>query len=468
MAATIEILSNTRCHVTGLSDGLLRDLDAALAMPIPGARYSPRVRSGFWDGKKHLFYKATCNFPRGLLQRVQALLDEAKVTYTVDDLRKRPALAPVALDKIKPGMLKGITLRAYQVEAARRALAAERGILWLATNAGKTEVACAMMKVLKECHVLFLVHKKALLNQTISRIAERLGTIEEHIGRVGDGCWSPKRITVATIQTLARKGARHEAAKRLLKETDVLFVDEGHHTRSNTWYAVCAMCPAQFRYILSGTPFGSGNGLMVEAAVGPVVARVSNGELIDLGVSAMPTIEMLPVEEPVIDPLASWEEVYKEGIVTNTARNGMIAEKARGFAKEKKPTLILIRELWHGDLIREALEALKVKCSFVHGEMPISRVEHEKARFEDGKIPVLIASPIFDEGIDVPAIKALIVADGGKSVRATLQKIGRGLRQKDGENVLAVVDFADLTHRWLSRHSLDRIAIYEEEGFSVK
>lgn len=473
MKVTITIMNHTRCQL-GFKGGTTKEqnkviklVDEALAIDIPGSHFIESTRQGLWDGRRHLFSKAANTFPAGLRKRVRTLLKEA--TYKVKTIDQRKLLPDPNLKLLTPGMLKGITLRDYQLESARKALEVGHGILWLATNAGKTEVASAMIKVLYEHRTLFLVHKKGLLEQARERIAKRLGTIEEHIGTIGDGRFEPKHITVATIQSLTRKG--HPAKMKLiaayLKTIVVLFVDEGHHTKATTWYKLINRIQAQFRFILSGTPFGNENGLMVEACVGPVVVRVSNAKLIKLGVSAKPTITMVEVTEPEIE-LGSWDEVYKAGIVLNTQRNQLIVKSAQTYAKAKQPCLILVKELWHGDNIVTMLKSLGLTHAFVHGKMPQSAITKEKVRFEKGHYDVLIASPIFDEGVDVPAIKALIVADGGQSVRAVLQKIGRGLRQKSGDNTLQVTDFADLTHKWLAKHSLERLSIYEGEGFDVR
>lgn len=472
---TIELLSNTRCRVTGLAEKHVKLLDDALALEIPGSRFNPRVRNGLWDGKRHLFSATRGTFPRGLLARVKALFVEMGVEYKVKDLRKNKA-KPADLSKLSKTMLKDpeaghITLRSYQVKAARRALKRGHGILWLATNAGKTEVACAIMSVLKHERALFLVHKKALLAQARERMAKRFGTIEEHIGVIGEGKFDPKHFTVATIQSLTRKmpPAKQRIVRQYLGTIRQLHVDEGHHTKATTWYKLIQRIDAPWRFLYSGTPFGNDNGLLVEASVGGVVARVSNDKLIKLGVSARPTIQMVTCDKPELKDGLQWDEVYKHGVVNNAHRNDLIAKHARRFAKQGKPVLILVRELWHGDNIINALAAYDVKALFSHGQMPLSAIEKNKALFEAGRAPVLVASTIYDEGVDVPAIRALIVADGGQSVRAVLQKIGRGLRQKkDGANVLDVIDFADLTHRFLAKHAQERLAIYEAEGFTVK
>jgi superfamily II DNA or RNA helicase len=473
----IEVLTNTRCRVRGLDTKTTNLIDDALAMEIPGSHFVEGVQHGAWDGRRHLFYVPTCTFPKGLKKRVKDLLTEAGVPFKMRDLREK-VLPPAKLDRLKPGMLKGVSFDknnpdgidySYQLRAVRKALKRGHGILWLATNAGKTECAAAIIKTLSEHRCLFLVHKKALLAQTRKRLAARFGTVEQNIGIIGEGRFEPKHITVATIQTLTRKTTKQKKAiiAKYLKSIELLLVDEGHHTKATTWYRLINRIQAQYRYILSGTPFGSGNGLMVEAAVGPVVAKISNNKLIKLGVSARPVITMHSVDEPQVES-GSWDEVYKNGIVLNVKRNEMVVSSAVDYVKRGLPTLILVKEIWHGELISEMLRALKQKHAFVHGSMSMDAIETQKQRFESGKNDILVASPIFDEGVDVPAIRGLIIADGGKSVRSALQKIGRGLRKKKGSNALEVTDFADCTHKWLAKHSMERLSIYEAEGFEVR
>ena len=72
-----------------------------------------------------------------------------------------------------------------------------------------------------------------------------------------------------------------------------------------------------------------------------------------------------------------------------------------------------------------------------------------------------------DEGVDIVSINALIMAAGGKSQITTLQRIGRGLRHKKGENTLLVLDFLDKTNSYLEYHSKRRMKICKDEGFKI-
>jgi superfamily II DNA or RNA helicase len=481
--ATVTRLSNTRCSVsfgypgweekaaTKARKRILGLLDDALAIDQKGSNFNPSVQQGLWDGRRHVFHRneEDGTFPAGIIGRVKALLreDGYRVMRT-RDRRARPH--GVTELEISDDMLAGITLRDDQLRVIAAALEAGCGLLHVATGGGKTACAAAIVKALRK-RCLFLVHTKQLLRQAREQLARFLGTIEEHVGVVGDGRFDPKHVTVATVQSLTR--ARGDAQKRViakyLKTVDLLILDETHHASAKSFFRLVQRIDAPWRYGMSGTPFGlaDGKGLLVEAAFGPVVSRVTNEELIELGVNARPTIRMLEVSEPRLADGLSWQDVYKAGIVLNETRNALIAEAALGFSEKRWPTLVIVRELWHGDKICELLASAGVPHAFVHGQMPTDEVERQKFRLTSGKIRVLVASPIFGEGVDIPSVRALIIADGGQSVAAVLQKIGRGLRKKQGDNRVDVVDFADTTHKWLARHSQERLSMYEGEGFQV-
>jgi len=84
-----------------------------------------------------------------------------------------------------------------------------------------------------------------------------------------------------------------------------------------------------------------------------------------------------------------------------------------------------------------------------------------------GELDVLIASRIFDQGIDIPDLDALVLAGSGKSSARALQRIGRVIRKGKDKKDAIVVDFLD-NCRYLRDHSMIRKKIYETEpGFKI-
>jgi len=90
----------------------------------------------------------------------------------------------------------------------------------------------------------------------------------------------------------------------------------------------------------------------------------------------------------------------------------------------------------------------------------------------DGTYPVLVASGIFNTGINIPPIRTVINAAAGKSVTETVQRAGRGLRQspETGKTKCRIIDFMDDEPKYLRRHAKMRRRTYFEMygGFCVE
>ena len=94
--------------------------------------------------------------------------------------------------------------------------------------------------------------------------------------------------------------------------------------------------------------------------------------------------------------------------------------------------------------------------------------EEAKQRLEDGEINCIVASTIFDIGVDLPSLSGLIIAGGGKSSVRACQRIGRVIRKHSGKEYSAVIDFQDQAP-FLKTHSKIRHKIYaSEEEFDVQ
>lgn len=414
------------------------------------ARYMfmPKFRAGLWDGYISVMTSFS-TFPTGMLSRVVDGL-EAK-GYHIQLIHKTDieSTKPVTAD-----ILVGITLRDYQVEAANIMIDHRRGILKMATNGGKTEVMAAIIKTL-DCNTVVMVHRKELMYQTAERFTKR--GIQD-VGMIGDGIYNPRKVTVAMVQTLANKMHKKDFVNNKL-----LFVDEAHHLSSDQMMNVFNAIPGPYRFGVSGTPlkYDVLCDLKLIASTGDIVYELSNEYLIESGHSAVPTIYIKTIES-TDDEIwkLPYAEAYEQCIVNNHMRNAFISD----FANiQEGIVLILINRIEHG----RTLQSLIPGSVFVSGH---DSTEYRQETLEDMRTQhgVYIASPIFDEGIDVPNIDTLIIAGGGRSYGKLLQRIGRGMRKKEGLNQLVVLDFIDDTNKYLIDHSNERIDTYVAEGFATK
>jgi superfamily II DNA or RNA helicase len=79
-----------------------------------------------------------------------------------------------------------------------------------------------------------------------------------------------------------------------------------------------------------------------------------------------------------------------------------------------------------------------------------------------GVVRIVIATNIYSEGVDMPALSVLINAAGAASGIHSLQLLGRVLRTAPGKTRAWIVDLQD-NGKFLNNHSKDRVEIYETE-----
>ena len=443
-------------------------VDKATSFAVKGARFSSAYKKGRWDGRTRFMKRPANRVPVGLLHLAVEELEKRDVKITVKDNRKNfiSGLQPVAV-KLLP---VGFELREYQKECVEAAYRAGRGIIHMATNSGKTECLCALIKSYgTSFKALVLVRGLELLDQMLNRISLRLGIPVEKIGKIGDSsCTYGHWITVATPDTLYSR-RQDLSVKNFLSSIELVILDEAHHGSSDSYYKVLEGIAAPHRFGMSGTPLSRSDGadMKLMAQTGPVIFKVTNKDLIELGHSVPVTIEFARVTSPNLPEWYQYPQAVKEGIVNNLLRSEKICNGVLSMVKEGRSVLVLVQRIDHGKILGKILEGLdpknKIPHQFISGKETSGIRREALDKFKRGDLKVLISSTILDEGVDVPSIEGLVLAGGGKAKIGSLQRIGRGLRTGGKFPDLRVLDCADMTHHYLAEHSLRRLKIYRKE-----
>lgn len=502
-------------------------VDDLLAFRAQGYQFSPAFKEHRWDGFTRLL-RPDNTFPSGLWKFVASHLHS--LGYTVRHIDRRPAPGPPCPALID--MATKVRLRPYQVQAVEAALRHEAGVVHAATGSGKTEIMIEITRRLARRSLVLAHRRELLYqtaDRFISALNTPTGRpVAELVGVVGDNQWQPADITIAGFQTLyshldapnrfvksyltranaPRKKANREAAKHaargenvarlpmltrrnvereddfryglaeatekadrmkaLLAEFDVVHFDEAHHLPARTFFQVAQAIPARYRFGYSATPDKDvGTEMKLVGAIGPAIYTMPPVDLIEEGYAVPPEIFLIEYEaDPCLDALDhfAWSKEYQEGIVDNSHRNKLVQEAAHDLRALGHTTLVLVDRIDHG----EHLQRILVDSLFLHGTSGMAKRKKGLRDLAASAIPIVIATSIFDEGVDVPAISCLIIARGGKAEHRAIQAVGRGMRIAEGKSRLIVVDFVDDFSRRLRRHARARQAAYSKtEGFTV-
>ncbi|MFB3897822.1 MAG: DEAD/DEAH box helicase [bacterium] len=446
-------------------------IDKVTSFWVSGSEYNPKYVDGVWDGYRHLFNKRTYQFPSGLLNKVLPILEQAQVNYLLID--ERTTVSPT----LKLVIRETNQVRKYQKTTIQKAVQEKRGIIEMATGAGKTMVAAGIIARL-ERPTIFFVHTRELLYQTKDFFELQFGI---PIGQLGDGIVNLQPITVATIQSTIRAfgeeyhrfdeededdptdiSKQKDSIISMVENYPVVFFDECHHIPSDTCYTVAMHTKqAEYRYGLSATPYRSDHqDLLIEAALDEKIVRINASMLIDEGYLVPPEITFLPVPSNGIKKTVhDYSTIYQIAVIENQQRNTLIAKKARQLVNQGLTVLILVQQVKHGKLLTHFLP----EAEFVQGADSSSKRNRIWKSFREQQIKIVIATTLADEGLDIPTLGALILAGGGKSETRALQRVGRVLRKSEHKDKAIIIDFMDEAP-YLKEHSKNRWEIYQTES----
>jgi len=355
-------------------------------------------------------------------------------------------------------------LRDYQIEAIQELLKQPRGIIHATTGAGKTFMLVWLCKLFKpDIPILIIIPKsQALLEQVIERFLKDKDLAKEVGWNYGKGT-KEGRIIISSPGCLDRLN---------MNFFPVILCDEVHAAPSKTIYtALMRAKKSIIRYGFSGTPFGRSDekDLITLGLFGNIIKEIKYNELSNQNyvakvkyiVYSFKSEYLLDPEIAVLKSTNDWNEIANNYFLNKT-RKKLIKDLVEWGIKKQRKILIIVERKKHGQVIEEMLSNAKVK--FVCSET--RNVKQEIEKFKHNKYQVLIATSLIETGIDIPDIDMLILGGIGKSYIQLFQRIGRGLRPKEGRELL-VFDLVDFSHGILIHHAKKRIEYVQKEGFPL-
>lgn len=479
-------IENVFSKIIGLNHiKAIDEIDDKLSYFVPGYQFSKAFKSGYydkktdtwitWDGKKKLLSK-DMKFQSGLLPYVEEIIKKYNLTYQIIDNRKNVILGKeIILNK------NYYTPRDYQIDILNACLKHKNGVVKSATGSGKS-YTMAMLIGKTNIKTVIYVPGITLLYQLKETLETALGI---EVGLIGDGHCEIKKITIATTWSVSQAYGKeyepfddeekHKVDKlstvdqkkivKMVEECEMFIIDEGHHVACSSAQVIAQSSKnARYRFIFSGTPWrDDDDDILLEAVSGVQLADVSASLLIEKQVLVPPKIHFLNVPESKVKFNKNYQEVYSKYIVENDERNDMINSSIVGLYDKGRRVLVLIKRKKHGQIILDNIPS-HINALYLDGDASSEEREDAKSLIKNKQIDVIISSAIFDQGIDIPELDALILGGGGKSSTRALQRIGRVIRgcQTTNKKDAIVVDFID-NAPYLLNHSKKRYKIYKTE-----
>ena len=407
------------------------------------------------------FPDGSVRVPRGAMpivrQHLGKLLDNAE--YVDRRTTGTDITSPIINNHFVPA------LRDYQAEMPVRLLQHEQGLVILPCGTGKTTGALACVQAIRGT-TLILVPTRDLAEQWAADIKEKLGisagfVMSGYDQRTADIVISIEQSLLSTLEADSSFGRRFR----------LFIIDEGHRVAARTIQECCNLVDARYRLIATATPDrDDGQGDVVRWTAGETLVQrtipwmVERGHLMPADIEFVETYYLgLPDDGKKSKRVSRLEK----DIVESPYRNKKIVDRAESEVRSGKTTLILTSRKTHVKKLVELAKERGIDCDGVTSEVQWKERKGSVGRFKDGSLKLLVATQLFDQGVDVPRLSRLLLAFPGKGHTATTQRVGRTMRKASDKDDARVIDFVEANVPTCVKRQEERKRLYKSLGLRI-
>jgi superfamily II DNA or RNA helicase len=334
-----------------------------------------------------------------------------------------------------------------QIELSRQQ-GYHKNLLVSATGTGKTVMAAVDYSRLKDrfprSRLLFIAHRTEILQQSRATFAHALR--DGSFGELWVGGQRPRDFehVFASIQSLNAGSLENIAPDHF----DVVVIDEFHHAAAESYRRMIDWLTPVELLGLTATPERSDAEPILHWFGDRIAAELRLWDAID---------------QHRLTPFAYY------GIADDLDLREIPWRRGTGYDVDKLTSLITGTDVWARKVLKEFVEHVgrvdKVRClgfcvSVAHAQYMervfqehgvkakavwagSSDVERKQALDElgRGQINVVFSVDLFNEGVDLPTVDALLMVRPTESPLLFLQQLGRGLRKSPDKSICTVLDF---------------------------
>lgn len=345
-----------------------------------------------------------------------------------------PALRPTALQE-----------RALAALDASRKNGKVRALVVAATGTGKTLLAAFDAEQTQAKTLLFVAHRKDIVEQAAKEFARvhGVGVVMEVLveGRRPAAATAEPRFVFVTIQTLLSASG----APLLARTYDYVVADEFHHADAPGWRRALRRVAAGFLLGLTATPERA-DGRDVAALCDHNVAfeirlpdAIREGFLLPFHYFGVRDDERVRHES-----LRHADEETLGDALSLTTRADLVLAHAieKGFDGPRRVAIGFCAGVKHATFMRDRFEERGHPAAIVSGATSLDVRRRLYADLQDPTHPLewLFVADVLNEGVDLPAVNTVVFLRPTESGVVFLQQLGRGLRKHPSTRVLTVID----------------------------
>lgn len=344
-----------------------------------------------------------------------------------------------------------IRLRSYQSEAVAALIddldTEGRALLVLATGLGKTviggEVIAHHLSLDPNADILVAAHTKDLVAQLERAMWRHLPKTVKTQVLTGDE--KPKDLRGVTFATVA---SALDVALRGYRPALVM-VDETHHVGEDGLYErLLDELSDASQFGVTATPW-RGDKYDIENHFGPASFKLGIGEGMHLGYLAQVDYRLFVdnIDWHVVKDASRRSYSMKElnsKLFLPQRDEAILDELAAAWRSTLDPrAIVFCQTKEHADRLAELLRRTPAwsNAQSIHEGLKIRERQLRLLDFRSGRVPILTAVDILNEGVDVPDVNILCFARVTHSRRIFVQQLGRGLRLREGKHKVIALDF---------------------------
>jgi superfamily II DNA or RNA helicase len=286
-------------------------------------------------------------------------------------------------------------------------------------GAGKTVILAEMAKraTLNKKHVMFIVHRKELCEQTEKTFL--------NYGVDMNYCH------IHMIQTVSRH-------LESIQAPDLILVDENHHCKANSYRKVFDKFADSYRIGVTATPIrldGSGFQDVNDVLIEEVSTKwlIANNYLSPSKLYSAPLIDT----KKITISKGEFDSSECELILDNAAIYGDVL-KTWKEKSDNKQTIVYCVSVKHSKNTAEMFSNNNITAAHIDGSTKKTDREEIIQKFRNGEIKILCNCDIVSEGFDVPDCECVILLRPTQSLTLYIQQSMRCMRYKPDKQAIVL------------------------------
>ena len=322
-----------------------------------------------------------------------------------------------------------------------------KNLIVAATGTGKTVISAfdfnRYLKVKPEARLLFIAHRKEILEQSISTFRGVLK--DNNFGELWVDRYEPTKFECifASIQTLKNRLEGLSLSKTYF---DFIIIDEVHHIEAKSYRPILNYFTPEILLGLTATPERMDGADIIKDFSDKIAAEIRLPEALNR--KLLCPFQYFGITDSIDLSDVTWQKgkyVAKElsDIYTkNDRRVGEIITNIDKYIKDPFDVraLCFCITIEHAIFMAEKFLLSGFRAAHLSSKNSEER-DSLRNKFKNKEINYLFVVDIFNEGIDIPEIDTVLFLRPTESLTVFLQQLGRGLRLSEDKEALIVLDF---------------------------